>query len=233
MLRKADLKEIAVAGIALRNDIDGLETKALSVFIDCPIDHVDDLVSGKVKPTAREAALAQVLNCAPLRKLLPAIRSAISGHDWQPIPGYSKYEVSEFGSVRRAKAGHGSLVGKVLRPKVVKSGHLYLKLSDDDGNIKSIGVHTVVCLAFNGPRPSNWHIVCHRNDVVTDNTRTNVYWGTHRANAIDRETNRRARESGTLLTRWPHVYGPPTLSDLRKHTKKTMDYRKEMLAAKA
>lgn len=196
----------------------GLVTEAnLAILLDCPVDHVADIAAGRVKPTPRESAIITLCNTAR-EAVLERAMSPLTENEWRVIPGYSKYEASVSGTVRRARYGHGSQAGKVLKPKVAKWGHLYVNLSNDEGEIKTVGVHVAVCLAFHGPQPSPAHIACHDNDIVTDNTPGNVYWGTHSKNALDRERNKRAEASGARRAHWPNIYGPPTLSQLKRWT---------------
>lgn len=53
-------------------------------------------------------------------------------------------------------------------------------------------VHQLVCEAWNGPAPSNEHIVCHRDDVKLNNVPSNLYWGTRLTNGNDSRINGRS-----------------------------------------
>lgn len=47
------------------------------------------------------------------------------------------------------------------------------------GNLK---VHQLVCEAFNGPRPSDKHVVSHLNENALDNRPENLVWTTQKEN---------------------------------------------------
>lgn len=82
-------------------------------------------------------------------------------------------------------------------------------------NCKSVKVHTLVCTAFHGPRPSPDHEVCHLNDNRSDNRAENLAWGTKEDNAKDRVIN--SRHNWARLT-WGQVdeirerYAPGTVT---------------------
>jgi hypothetical protein len=202
-----------------------IPTSDLAIILDCTEKHVEDIFSGYVPPSGREMAILRL--CANVRgdRLAPIFSSMKEGSDWKPIPGHSRYEASIHGQVRRAKAGHGSMPGHVLRPRPARWGHLYVNIAPDDGPVKSFAVHTAVCMTFNGPSPSPDHMVCHRNDIKTDNTPQNLYWGTAADNAKDRVRNSFLNNSDTPVTRTSMRYGPPSLRQLKQMQKNAMTYR--------
>lgn len=51
---------------------------------------------------------------------------------------------------------------------------------------KNLRINRLVALAF-VPNPDKHPIVCHRNGDKQDNRARNLYWGTHKTNAADRE----------------------------------------------
>lgn len=98
--------------------------------------------------------------------------------DWQTIPGYSAYQASDDGRVRRIATG------KEIR--AIPNGP-YLGLSvkcDVSEKFVRRRVHVLVTLAFHGPRPLG-KIALHRNDIKSDNRSGNLYWGTHSGNQYD------------------------------------------------
>ena len=104
---------------------------------------------------------------------------------WKPVPGYEmKYHVSDLGRVRSLPRwdGRRNMSGKVLSPGGSKSGHETVALGK--GNSKT--VHSLVLLAFIGPRPEGADIL-HGNHVHWDNRLCNI-----------RYTPREVKEKGTI-----------------------------------
>lgn len=90
---------------------------------------------------------------------------------WKDIPGYEgRYEVSSFGRVR-------SLTGtpKILRQSL-RGKYPSVTLAKD-GSKKSATAHSLVCLAFYGPRPEK-HEVMHLDGDPTNNAVSNLSYGT-------------------------------------------------------
>lgn len=50
----------------------------------------------------------------------------------------------------------------------------------------AVGVHTLVCRAFHGRRPSARHKSCHRSGDKLDNRQKNLKWATQSENQLDR-----------------------------------------------
>lgn len=111
---------------------------------------------------------------------------------WRAVPGYEGvYEVSNMGRVRSllrrvdaegVTGGPRHYKSRVLRPGVVR-GYESVRLSTQEG-YASFKVHTLVLLAFKGPKPHG--LVCrHLNGVKRDNRPENLEWGTHAENGED------------------------------------------------
>lgn len=116
---------------------------------------------------------------------------------WLPCIGFSLYEVSDRGRVRRATAGRGATVGRVLRPARTRDGYLYVSLRGGRrGSGRSVKVHTLVLTAFVGPRPGSEHEANHRNGDRSDNRRENLEWLTHADNVRDSYAKGRHDQAG-------------------------------------
>lgn len=100
---------------------------------------------------------------------------------WKPVPGYeTKYQVSDLGRVRSLPrwTGQRNMSGKVLSPGGQKCyGHETVALGK--GNSKT--VHSLVMLAFIGPRPHGADIL-HMNHIPWDNRLDNLRYGTRSEN---------------------------------------------------
>jgi hypothetical protein len=114
---------------------------------------------------------------------------------WRPVPGYEGlYAVSDMGRVKSLEK-HTRTNGPALqhRPERLLSpitdwtGYNYQNLSKD-GTAKKIAVHTLVLLAFVGPRPDGMQC-CHNNGERKDNRLCNLRWDTVAENAADRHAH--------------------------------------------
>lgn len=79
--------------------------------------------------------------------------------------------------------------GKILRGRPDRDGYLYVAVQRDGRPRKQdrTAVHTLVCLAFHGPKPTTAHQVAHRNGVPDDNRPENLRWATSAENHADRK----------------------------------------------
>lgn len=104
--------------------------------------------------------------------------------NWYKIPGFSQYEISKYGIIRKAldapykdgTAGQKKKPGELIRLVTASTGYLVVTIKHDGGEIKYVGVHQLVAMTFHGPRPSldhkaNWY--------------KNIRWGTTKDNAAD------------------------------------------------
>lgn len=91
--------------------------------------------------------------------------------EWRKIDGWP-YEVSDFGRVRNLRNGY--ILNPSLDGQVCPMGTEYLRVTLHDKD-RSLGqsVHSLVALAFLGPRPPDHH-VDHINSVRSDNRLGNL-----------------------------------------------------------
>lgn len=121
--------------------------------------------------------------------------------EWRDIPGYEGvYQASDMGRVRRIlKRGPAK---KCLKPGHNKKGYPHVSLCRG-GVVRCFDVHTLVLMAFAGPRPDGME-ACHRYGHPADNRLSNLRWGTHAANVMDARIS--MAKSGRTFGR------PPTLA---------------------
>jgi hypothetical protein len=77
--------------------------------------------------------------------------------------------------------------GRVARLLNIDYSHRYPRISV---GARKHYVHTLVCEAFNGPRPAG-HLVLHGDDDPLNPNAGNLRFGTHAENAADARRNRR------------------------------------------
>lgn len=110
---------------------------------------------------------------------------------WLPVPGYEGlYEVSDQGEVRSLdrtleyKSGHLQRVrGRVLKHPTSRNGYPVVVLCNSGVEVMKY-VHQLVLEAFVGPRPDGM-LGLHWDDVKTNNSLTNLRWGSRTENAQD------------------------------------------------
>lgn len=112
--------------------------------------------------------------------------------EWRPISGYEgRYEVSSCGRIaslpnRRRKS---RLIMKQVAHK--RSGYLLINLTDvgEDGKWrqKSFWVARIVALAFLGEPSCSSLEVCHKDGCETNNSVSNLRWGTKSENEADKK----------------------------------------------
>lgn len=114
---------------------------------------------------------------------------------WEGIPGWEHYEVSSLGRVRslarswiKANGVRITIATNVLKGWIGDGGYPRVSLHDSSGVSRQRHVHSLVALAFLGPRPEGQE-VRHLNDVSDDNRLENIAYGTSRQNKLDMVAN--------------------------------------------
>ena len=131
--------------------------------------------------------------------------------EWRSVPGYPGYSVSDLGRVRSWLSG-----GRILDPQYQQplGGYVGVKLwrRNDAGErvCQRMNVHSIVMLAFVGPRPDDLH-VRHLDGNPVNNRLENLAYGTPRENALD--TIRHGRNPQLAKTHCPrgHEYTPENI----------------------
>jgi len=99
---------------------------------------------------------------------------------WLPIPGYPDYDVSDQGQVRSRKSG----TPRILKLRPHMGGYKLVRLFSK-GSWKDFTVHSLVLLTFVGPRPEGL-CIRHLNSDPSDNSLSNLAYGTLSENMLDR-----------------------------------------------
>jgi hypothetical protein len=107
----------------------------------------------------------------------------MTNEQWLPIPGYEgAYEVSSHGRVKSYAREPG---GRVLSGWIASNGYPTVSLSRPLDGKRKRTIHTLVALAFLGPRPTTNHLVCHYDGAKTNNHVNNLRWATQSDNLRD------------------------------------------------
>ena len=87
---------------------------------------------------------------------------------WKIIDGYSNYEVSNFGRIRRKN-------GKIRKTQIHYKGYELITLRNDNGERKTLKVHRLVAKAF-VHNPKNLPQVNHKDCNKLNNKADNLEW---------------------------------------------------------
>lgn len=110
--------------------------------------------------------------------------------EWREVPGWPKYSVSSHGRVRSLTTG------AVMNPRITKDGYASYRLAISgraaQRNYRELYGHTLVLLAFKGPKPTPRHQCRHHPDPTrTNNHVNNLQWGTPAENIADIPASKR------------------------------------------
>lgn len=97
---------------------------------------------------------------------------------WKTIPGFDKYQASNFGRIRHKKH-------KKIRVPSLYNGYTRYRLPDSSGTPRTVSGHRIVFLAFNGYIDDGMHID-HINRVRHDNRLENLRQITPEENGYNR-----------------------------------------------
>lgn len=96
--------------------------------------------------------------------------------EWKPIPNTIGYEASTLGRIRSPKT--------ILKPQPHTIGYQIVGVRfEGSARIKTCTVHSLIAMAFIGPRPTKY-VVAHRNHDKQDNRPDNLHYQTYRENQI-------------------------------------------------
>lgn len=128
----------------------------------------------------------------------------LTGEQWKPVPGASRYEVSNLGRLRSLINVNKTTGEPYLLRWALSRGYCSTRIHYDDGVKRTVFAHRLVAAAFLGARPAGM-MVLHGNDIRTDNRLENLRYGTRADNAAD------ARRNGSHLPRGPEPTRPGKL----------------------
>jgi hypothetical protein len=133
---------------------------------------------------------------------------------WKPIKNivlkngtvwtFEGYDVSNYGRVRTYKQKYGQVsrsnvhaglnrpllkTPTVINGRPDKRGYPQFCLSDTDKKRHNVRAHVLVMQTFMG-LPKEYEVVCHFDDVKTNNNLDNLRYGTKKENALDAKRNK-------------------------------------------
>ena len=99
---------------------------------------------------------------------------------WKKIPGFSRYEASNFGRLRSLNYKNSGII-KVLTPGLSTDGYLKTVLLNDKSKYITVAVHRVIALVFKGKKPKNKE-VNHKDGIKINNFENNLEYLTRQQN---------------------------------------------------
>ena len=129
----------------------------------------------------RDGILADPIDLDELNTFVERIKN-----EFYPIPNFSHYRISKLGEV------YSHHYGIILQHRFDRYGYKKVFMRNDDGKQVECRIHRLLAIVFI-PNPNNYPLVCHRNDIKTDNRIENLYWGTYADNTRDRFINAKKR----------------------------------------
>lgn len=127
--------------------------------------------------------------------------------EWKPCVGFSDYEVSSHGRIRRCVDSRKYKAGYVLSERMHSKGYVQVSLSDG-GKPRYRLVHRLVAEAFLGEQPPGCE-VAHWDGDKRNNVVGNLRWATPAENQRDRKRH------GTHGAGEAHAGSKLTLDDVR------------------
>lgn len=125
-------------------------------------------------------------------RCIKEIRAIQNPEQWRPVVGFPGYAVSSEGRVyslpRPIQYSDGRRPrmtrGQYLKPGIASNGYPSVVLGRKNGRGNTRMVHTLVALAFLGPRPYE-HDVRHKDDNRTNPRLDNLHYGSRLDNVED------------------------------------------------
>ena len=115
--------------------------------------------------------------------------------DWRRLDWLPDYEISEHGHVRRATKGRTRRKGLLLKG-FLRRGYLSYKLVMPDGSKRKFSAHRLVCEAWHGPPPLDFH-GAHSDGVKAHNHYSNLAWKSPIDNGLDVRRHGRLKGNGS------------------------------------
>jgi hypothetical protein len=106
----------------------------------------------------------------------------LPGEIWMTIPGFSRYEASNYGRIKSHMC-YAGVSQRILKPRTNKR-YFDVGISDDLRKQRHKLIHQLVMLAFVGPRPIGME-VCHNDGNKANNCLSNLRYDTREANLLD------------------------------------------------
>ena len=122
-----------------------------------------------------------------------ANRPTTSPETFKPIPGFTRYRVSDQGRIATAS-------GAIMADYDSGKGYRQIVLIDDNGKARHMYVHRLVLMAHDSPPPFEGAQAAHWNGRRADNRLDNLRWATPCENSADKRRHAAERRAATTPT---------------------------------
>jgi hypothetical protein len=104
------------------------------------------------------------------------------------IPSFPDYEADDLGNIyRRTDSKHPRWrKGMAIKPALSANGYHFIGVTKGDKRFRR-SVHSLVCEAFHGPKPTKEHEVAHFDGDKINNRVENLRWATRSENHADKK----------------------------------------------
>lgn len=134
--------------------------------------------------------------------------------EWRPVLGYEGfYEVSSLGRVRGVDRTYETRPGVIAHKKaaiinggMTADGYPLVWMTRNNKRVQKT-VHVLICESWHGPRPDGL-VACHLDDIKTNNTPSNLRWGTISENTYDKVRNGLHPMAAKTHCKWGHPFTP-------------------------
>lgn len=109
---------------------------------------------------------------------------------WRQIPGFSAYEASTLGNIRRVVDFTGPGRRWPL-PHTLKLSGEYIALRDDEGSYRQVRVARIIARVWIGKPPFNSAVAKHYDRDASNNEATNLAWALRPGRRADDRHGRR------------------------------------------
>lgn len=116
----------------------------------------------------------------------------ITAMEWRICVGFSAYEVSDSGDLRRFDTK------RQMRPFISEFGYPTYSVERDDGERRNMRAHQLVARTFLGDPPSPFHVVAHNNGSKLLTHFSNLRWATREENEEDKKIHGTLCQQGVL-----------------------------------
>lgn len=105
--------------------------------------------------------------------------------EWRVVASHPDYAVSSLGNVKRVQPDrYGRGAGRMMTPVVGNHGYSVVTLHNR-GRQRTLLIHRLVCEAFHGPAPDDFH-AAHNDGDKRNNAADNLRWATVSDNNADK-----------------------------------------------
>ena len=108
------------------------------------------------------------------------IHRCLPNEQWKPILGFPNFEISNKGRLRQIIPDYDNPIKTMYIPVPTwtrpKTGHIYCKLKNTKGNIKTLQVSNIVGHTFVPGFDENHTTIAFRDKNPANNNSTNLYW---------------------------------------------------------